>query len=232
MEIIINLLKQLATTLSPAEFLLAVSIIIVTTLSGLKFVLGLLNKGKGGILGLLTGNVGEVEGPSKTESALKDISSKIDIFSVNNKEQIGALATALHEHRTITTHHMAQIEKEISHIADRSQLIISLRQDIERMLDQINSDLEDLKDSIKDNEKNADKNTSMFREYVQRIQDHLNKLSSQFEKMEEFVRSSTPEFRSYHKDLSNELKTLSKELALIERTVQTQLNTGPAVKLR
>jgi hypothetical protein len=54
----------------------------------------------------------------------------------------------------------------------------------------------------------------------------------QIEKIDEFVKASIPEFRGYHRDLGAELNNLSRDIALVERSLQMQINTANAVKLR
>ena len=54
----------------------------------------------------------------------------------------------------------------------------------------------------------------------------------QLEKIDEYVRSSVPEFRQAHRDLSKDLSTLSKDIALVERSIQAQINNVSGVKLR
>lgn len=55
---------------------------------------------------------------------------------------------------------------------------------------------------------------------------------SQLEKTDEFVKAFVPEFRSYHKELGKDMTELSKDIALMERSVQTQINNTNALKLR
>jgi hypothetical protein len=55
---------------------------------------------------------------------------------------------------------------------------------------------------------------------------------SQLEKIDEFTRASIPEFRGYHKELVRQVSDLSRDVALVERSIQTQVNTLNTVKLR
>jgi hypothetical protein len=72
----------------------------------------------------------------------------------------------------------------------------------------------------------------VLRENFTRISEALTRLTSQIDKIDEFTRAAIPEFRAYHKDISNDLSDLSRDVALVERSIQVQLNSINAVKLR
>lgn len=239
MEIIISLLKQLASSLSPTEFLVAVIVIIATTLSGIKFALGLLGKGgKGGFLTLLTGSGA---GPSQSDidskilhekltMAITDITTKMD--ALVTREHLLAYQEVANEQRLNTTQQVNDIRGQLTDIGTSLRPLALMHQDMEKTFADVTQDLNDIKNLAREHDNRAEKNFTMSREQLQRTQDIVARVSAQVEKIDEFVRSSVPEFRSYHKELTNELKDLSKDLAVIERTLQTQINTGSAVKLR
>ena len=60
----------------------------------------------------------------------------------------------------------------------------------------------------------------------------MQRIISQIDKIDEFTRAAIPEFRSYHKELSKEVSELNRDIALVERTINTQINTANAINLR
>ena len=60
----------------------------------------------------------------------------------------------------------------------------------------------------------------------------INKINTQVEKIDEYARTAVPEFKLAHKELSKDISDLSRDIALVERSIQSQINNVNAVKLR
>jgi hypothetical protein len=92
-------------------------------------------------------------------------------------------------------------------------------------------DLEFIKQSMSKSESTDALVHENVKQLIQRSQDVMQRISSQLEKVDEFARAAIPEFRSYHKELSKEVGELNRDIALVERSIQSQINTS-SVTLR
>ena len=180
MDLIFNLLKQLAASLSTTEFLLVLALVGLSSWTVLKFVLKH-SKAKGGILALFTSDDPKVR----------------------------------------TEHYKESIED-----------ILNLRKDFTASTTQILREMEDINYQFKMHYQHDQQSHETVKELIKRINESVDRIFTQLEKSDEFFRTTVPEFRTYHKDLSKELSNLGRDVTLIERGIQTQINTQNAVKLR
>lgn len=60
----------------------------------------------------------------------------------------------------------------------------------------------------------------------------ISRINAQVEKIDEYARTAVPEFKLAHKELSRDIGNLSRDIALVERSIQSQINNVNAVKLK
>ena len=212
MELLFNLLKHLAQTLSITEFVIVLTLIAGISLMIVKFILRLASKKGGAISNLL----------SDDSASTEVIISKLDSIMSKNIDRV-MLAIA-----DVKAQSIEQDESLRKQITD----ILLLKHDVDALSDSINRELEDLKRDLKVSDSHNHNTSENIREVLQRMQDLVQRIISQIDKIDEFTRAAVPEFRSYHKELSKEMSELNRDIALVERSIQSQINTTNAINLR
>ncbi len=145
----------------------------------------------------------------KIQETIVTLATKEDIEKL--KEQLQNIQNKLNE----DSHLITDVKKEVSSL---SSLLHRELQDILEKMNDEGADLRDQHQSIK--------------EILSKVNESISKTISQLDKIDEFTRASIPEFRSYHKEISKDLSDLSRDIALVERSLQNQINNTNAVKLR
>lgn len=220
MEIVLTLLKSLATTLSPTEFLVVLCLIIVAVFTSLKFILKHARRGrKDGISAFFTGgNDGD---------DIKDIQTKLDdVMTIDEFEKAIHLLTQGQVKSNEAVMH------ELHALQARLEAIANAGRDAQAALREVHEDMLDMKELNRETTSNLTASTVLLKAEIAKALEQMQRLLSQVEKIDQFCRDAVPEFRGYHKDLGKSVNDLSRDVALVERSVQTQLNTGSAVKLR
>ena len=219
MDLIIDILKKLATTLSPTEFLLVLGLIALVIFYSAKFVM----KRKNGIVSALVG-------PDETMlNAITAIKTSVDDrFSALETSHSLAHEKIIEVVREIKDDSNEQAERLRKQITD----ILLLRKDIESAFTAVEKQLDGMIQFSKVTVSHDSQVHDALKESLQRIQENLARLNNQLEKIDTIIGAMIPEFRSYHKELGKEIGELSRDVALVERSIQTQINTVNAVKLR
>lgn len=220
MELIFTLLKQLAATLSPTEFLLVLGVMGGTAFWIAKIVIKLTSKRVG-----LAGILGHNTDTDANEQLTNIITKKFDDMTLLVQEILRPIPILLSELKVDAKTHDESLKMQVTEI-------LLMKHDLVAFHDRLSRELEDIKHSSKMNDNSAASNVEAMKQILQRGQDLIQRISSQIEKIDEFTRSAVPEFRSYHKELSKEVGDLSRDVALVERSIQAQINTAHAVKLR
>jgi predicted nucleic acid-binding Zn-ribbon protein len=206
MELITSLIEKIYSSLSAAEF----TLLIVLAIIMLPMILKALSKivsNKTALASLIgAGNDNEI---LKIQESISSLATKDDIDSI--KKSIADIQEKIDDGNIA-----AQESKR-----DFMTLITSLQRDVLELSKKI--------ESI-DSEINHSNDSS--RELLNKVNGLIAKLISQVDKIDEFAKTAVPEFRSYHKEISKDLSDLSRDVALVERTLQNQINNTNAVKLR
>jgi len=220
LDILLSLLKQLASALSPTEFLAVLALITGSVFFTVRWLLKQLAKGrKDGLVGLLAGGT-EVDD-------LKTIQSKLDtMMTVDEFEKAFKLIC-----ERLIDSNQALIH-EVDDINKRLEALSVLGREVQLSFKDIGEDLDDIKSHVKLEAAGLAQREALLKVELAKSLELLQRVLSQLEKVDEFSKAAVPEFRSYHKDLAKSLSDLSRDIALVERSVQTQINTGSAVKLR
>jgi hypothetical protein len=206
MDILFELLKQLSESMSLGTFLLVLVIIGLSSVIVGTFIARNSTK--------KTGFWAIFRSDEKKES----------------KELSDVRATVVRLQELLIRH--AEVEKDDKQtIKDQLERSLLLKDDIESTRDAILKEIENTKYIIKLKDEHSILVQENISSFLQKLSEQLTKASSQIDKVDEIARDMGTEFRADHKDLTKSLSDLSKDVALIERTIQTQINTI-GVKLR
>jgi hypothetical protein len=229
MDIILGLLQQLATSLSPTQFLGVLALVVTSVFMTFKVLSARKKKGKG-LIGFLTGApAGLTE-----EQLLLDLQ-----VTVGNIEKLmNTVATSGTVER--------QTDKVLQAIAEVKQFVVlaedhldaqlvnieSIKNDLHELAEDIIKELSDIKHNLKMHDVQTHQDAEITKELQNRMHGILGRMISQVEKLDEFAKAVVPEFRSHSKDLSKDISGLSRDIALVERSIQNQINTPSSIKLR
>lgn len=201
----LKLLQELYATLSSTEIFLLLALIISAFPMIVKLFTKIIQNRRA--INALIGN--ENDDIIKIQETIVTLATKEDIEKL--KEQLQNIQNKLNE----DSHLITDVKKEVSSL---SSLLHRELQDILEKMNDEGADLRDQHQSIK--------------EILSKVNESISKTISQLDKIDEFTRASIPEFRSYHKEISKDLSDLSRDIALVERSLQNQINNTNAVKLR
>lgn len=211
LELLLGLLKQLATKLTLSEFLMVLLLIAGGVFLVVKFILKNA-KGSGGLLGIFSGDKdAKLDEMSKK---LSDAVSKTELQAAENRI-ISVLEQMRHE-----------AEKRDSDMHEHVQTLSIMKVELENSFEQINKQIDAIQHQMKMHDLHDEAQFASIKESVARGQELMNKILSQVEKVDEFVRTAVPEFRSYHKELTKEVHTLSRDISVMDRVLQAQINTS------
>jgi uncharacterized protein YoxC len=206
MELITSLIEKIYSSLSAPEF----TLLIVLAIIMLPMILKALSKilaNKTALSSLIgAGNDNEI---LKIQESISSLATKDDIDSIKKsiadiQEKIDGGNTAAQESKRDFMTLTASLQRDVLEL---SKKIESIGLEINRTNDS-------------------------SRELLNKVNGLIAKLISQVDKIDEFAKTAVPEFRSYHKEISKDLSDLSRDVALVERTLQNQINNTNAVKLR
>lgn len=221
MDIVLNILKQLSATLSPTEFLMVLVVIAFTAFSAVKFVLKITGK-KSGEFNLF--------GSSSQEA------SKVQIDIEKIKDDLMAITNAQSELLVKLTEILSSIksstEENTEIIREHATEMLVFKKDVEAQGQAAQKEIDAIINQLKLLDAHNAQISESLKDSLSRILSSNTNMLTQMEKADEFAKAFVPEFRSYHKELSKDITQLSKDVALMERTVQTQINNNNALKLR
>ncbi len=170
-----------------------------------------------------------LSGMMRDDSAtnLDDIAKQLDktVTSEQHTVSIDRILDALQTIKSQYDNHDELMRNQITEI-------LLLKNDVESLSEGISRDLDEIKNQLRQYELHAHQSSEGMKDIVQRCQDLMQRIISQIDKIDEFTRAAIPEFRSYHKELSKEVSELNRDIALVERTIQSQINTSKAINLR
>lgn len=211
LELLFGLLKQLAATLTPSEFLMVLILIAGGVFLIVKFILKNA-KGSGGLLGIFTG----------------DKDAKLDEMSKKLADTVSKTELQVAENRIISVLEdmRREAEKRDSEMHDHVQTLSVMKVELENSFELINKQMDTIHHQMKMHDLHDEAQFATIKESVARGQELMNKILSQVEKVDEFVRTTVPEFRSYHKELTKEVHTLSRDISVMDRVLQAQINTS------
>jgi chromosome segregation ATPase len=211
LELLLALLKQLAVTLTPSEFLTASFLIAGAVFFVVRFILKNA-KCSGGLLSIFTGN---------RDAKIEELSSKI--AGTVSKEELtrveNRIIAILEEMKREAREHSGDLNQQV-------QVISIIRVEIQNSFAQINKQMDDIQQQMKRHDLHDEAQFAAIKESVAKNQELVNRVLSQVDKVDEFVRTTVPEFRSYHKELTKEVHNLSRDISVMDRVLQAQINTS------
>jgi hypothetical protein len=217
MESLFDLFKHLWSILSLSEFITVLTLIVGISLMIVKLLIKFLSKSN------------MLSGMMRDDSAtnLDDIAKQLDktVTSEQHTVSIDRILDALQTIKSQYDNHDELMRNQITEI-------LLLKNDVESLSEGISRDLDEIKNQLRQYELHAHQSSEGMKDIVQRCQDLMQRIISQIDKIDEFTRAAIPEFRSYHKELSKEVSELNRDIALVERTIQSQINTSKAINLR
>lgn len=215
MDILIALIKYLAATLAPTEILIVVVIVGLASFFAVRFAL----QRKNAIMAFF----------SKDEDQnLKQINEKLG--ALVTKDELRAVQEKL---EMILGHELGENTKSVSQLKEKFVEIATLRQEInDREFQHVLEQIEENRELFLSQYEKSAQQHALILSSTTKLQDTQAKTLSQVEKIDEYVRAAVPEFRGYHRELGSDIKMLSRDIALIERSLQLNINNQSAIKLR
>jgi hypothetical protein len=223
MDIVLNILKQLSTTLSPTEFLMVLVIIAFTAFSAARFFMKVAGK-KSGDFNLFGGGSASDEAV-KIQNDIQKIEQDLSIIVNAQTELLAKLTDILGGIKDTT-------EETTEMVREHSTEMLMFKKDVEAQALAAQKEIDGIIHQLKMQDVHNHQMGEALRESLSKILTSTTNMLTQLEKTDEFAKAFVPEFRSYHKELGKDITQLSKDIALMERSVQTQINNHNALKLR
>ena len=221
MEMILKIAQEIYSVLSPAEIVFVLALIIGMIPLIVKMLAKVFTNKK--VIAALMSDSNNDE----RDHLLDDIAKKIDKVITKDEHQdhldkifliLDEIKSQLNENEQLFNNNHTQIEL--------------LKNNIDNISSTLKSEIADIKHQLKMQDLHSQQILDNLKDAMQKMQDSIQKITSQIDKIDEFTRASIPEFRSYHKELTKEIGELSRDIALVERSIQTQINTMNTIKLR
>lgn len=220
MSMILSLLKQLASSLSPTDFLLVLVIIAATSFYAVNFFRKLYNsKSSGSLFG---GSTTENE---KMQKDVAKIERDISTIISNQTELFSKLASMIETVKEL-------LDENTEIVREHTTQMLIFKKDVESHTQAIRKEIDSIVHQLKMQDLHSSQTSESMKESLAKIHTSTAHLISQLEKTDEFAKAFVPEFRSYHKELGKDITDLSKDVALMERSVQTSINNHNSLKLR
>jgi chromosome segregation ATPase len=211
-EFLLGLLRQLASTLSPFDFIVVLFLIASGTFFTMKFIFKN-TRSSGGLLDLFAGTLND-ERIEQLTKKLDETASKNELIAVEKR-----IINVLDEMRREAQNHSSDLSEHVKAIS-------IIKVELENSFDQINKQIDSIQQQIKMHDMHDDAQFAVIKDNITRSQELMNKVLSQIEKIDEFIRTTVPEFRSYHKELTKEVSTLNRDINVMDRVLQAQINTN------
>lgn len=215
MDFIFSIIKQLATTLSPSEFL-TVLVLIAAVIFVIVKVVVKNAKGSKSLFNLFTGADSENDKIVELTTKVNGMATAADLEKAEQR-----IMTMLENLRKEAKAHDEDLTSQLTTI---SLMKVEIKNEFDSLIKQLN----DLQHSTKMQDIRNEAGFRSISDALQKNQELILSIVSKLEKVDEFVRTSAPEFRGYHKELSKEIGELSKDIAIMDRVLQAQINTSKA----
>lgn len=216
MDIITDLLKYLSSNFTPMEFIGVLAAILAIAYLGARYMLKSASK-EDGLWEFLKGEESELELADIQDDiykASRDQNVKLDEIEKNTTAILATLAVM----QTQDKLNSETLDKHLAELREIQEFLEQTKEDAIKQFDEIKHQfkMHDLHDhQAFENLKNA----------IDDAVDTISSVNSQLEKINEYVRNAVPEFKMSHRELSKDISRLSRDLALIERSIENQINT-------
>lgn len=217
MDIITDLLKYLSANFTPMEFIVVLAVILAVSYLAVKYILKSASK-EDGLWDFLKGEEAELELADIQDDLYKisrDQNAKLDEIEKNTTSILATLSVM----QTQDKLNADTLDRHLNELREMHEFLEKAREDAVKQFDEIKHQfkMHDLHDhQAFENLKNA----------IDDAVDTISNVNSQLEKINEYVKNAVPEFKMSHKELSKDISQLSRDLALIERSIENQINTS------
>lgn len=224
METILQLLTSLASSFSPMQFLMVLGVIGLISISIILFVIQNMRQ-KSGLWSFLNT-------PEEEEIEISEVLSAVNRLAEESQRRYDEVLTV---HKEILMNVLAARAEE----TDRGSTILGYLQQIKSLEGSLSDAKEELTKHIDELRRQFTIHDLHDQQLYESLKTTLmsslqviNKINTQVEKIDEYARTAVPEFKLAHKELSKDISDLSRDIALVERSIQSQINNVNAVKLR
>ena len=213
MDIGVILLKLVADTLSSTEVILILCLVLVLTYSLVKFILR--NARNKGFLSFLNN-----EDPQESLVHIKNdvamlnerVTTSLEDIKEENKKLLNAI-TELHEYDRQIFAQLAQYAKDIDSY-------------IKYAKSQMDNQFEQIKYQLHSQDNQDNKALDLLQNSIAEANAAIHRISTQLERLDEYAKMAIPEFKVAHREISKDLSSLSRDIALVERSLQNQINNA------
>lgn len=224
METILQLLTSLASSFSPMQFLMVLGVIGLISISVILFVIQNMRQ-KSGLWSFLSA-------PEEEEIEISEVLNAVNRLAEESQRRYDEVLTV---HKEILMNVLAARAEE----TDRGSTILGYLQQIKSLEGSLSVAKEELTKHIDELRRQFNIHDLHDQQLYESLKTTLmsslhviNKINAQVEKIDEYARTAVPEFKLAHKELSKDISDLSRDIALVERSIQSQINNVNAVKLR
>lgn len=217
MDIILGLLNHLAKALeSPTTLAIVILLIVVCT-----YVIVRLFVTSPSIRNVLNA---WFKGEKKESKTVLLIKGQLDIISKGLDESLTTILEEIQEIKKTEAEHSKAIQSQLEEFN-------TLQRDLAQAKSEMLREIEDVKMWFKLHDQNETAMNTNVKELLQRVLDLLAHMNIHMEKIDAYVRSVVPDLKDDSKEITRGINELSKDIALIERTIQTQINSN-GIQLR
>ena len=220
MDLVVALLKNLYSQLSPVQFLTVLALLVVFGFFVAKVVLALSKKK----------SLSRIFNSDATD--LEALNAKIDVLSAS----ITVLIEAQLENTQRILDKFIVLKDDVRDQYEMQKNIVNDLQHIKHIttdLGEIENRLSEMKHQIELMLSNNILNNGYLKENIVRVLATVLTLLNQLNHINEYTKTSIPEFKSLHKDLDKNLQELRLEITLIERSMRAYtINSSSSVNLR
>lgn len=224
METILQLLTSLASSFSPMQFLMVLGVIGLISISVILFVIQNMRQ-KSGLWSFLSA-------PEEEEIEISEVLNAVNRLAEESQRRYDEVLTV---HKEILMNVLAARAEETdrgSTILGYLQQIKSLEGSLSVAKEELTKHIDELRRQFTIHDLHDQQLYESLKTTLMSSLQVINKINTQVEKIDEYARTAVPEFKLAHKELSKDISDLSRDIALVERSIQSQINNVNAVKLR
>lgn len=224
MDTILQLLSELASAFSPTEFVTVLAVIGLITFGGIVFFIKNVRK-KSGLWSFLNA-------PEEEMVEIKDVLDAVGNLAKNSEKKYEEI---LGIHKEILINVLAARDEH----RDRASVVVEYLEQIKNLEGSLSEAKEELTRHIDELRRQFTIHDLHDQQLYESLKTTLmnslqiiTRINTQVEKIDEYAKTAVPEFKQAHKELSKDISNLSRDIALVERSLQSQINNVTAVKLK
>jgi hypothetical protein len=224
MDTILELLSGLASAFSPTEFITVLGVIGLLSLGAIIFFIKNVRK-KSGLWSFLNA-------PEEEMVEIKDVLSAVGALAATSEKKYDEILAA---HKEVLINVLAVRDEH----RDRASVVIGYLEQIKNLeglladaKEELTRHIDELRRQFTIHDLHDQQLYESLKSTLTNSLQVISRINTQVEKIDEYARTAVPEFKLAHKELSKDVNNLSRDIALVERSLQSQINNVTAVKLR